>query len=146
MRNRSIAVWIASLSCATFCLVPGSAKCGSAEDWAKMKLITPRGYVCGFASQPPVIDGRLDDPAWEAAPWTEDFLDIEGPSKPKPRFRTRAKMLWDNDNFYIAAELEEPHVMGTVTKHDAIIFADNDFEVFINPNGDNHNYFELELN
>ena len=111
-----------------------------------MKLITPRGYVCGFAAKPPVIDGRLDDPAWQAAPWTEDFLDIEGPSKPKPRFRTRAKMLWDNDYFYIAAELEEPHVMGTVKKHDAVIFADNDFEVFINPDGDNHNYYEMELN
>ena len=78
--------------------------------------------------------------------WTEDFLDIEGPSNPKPRFRTRAKMLWDNDNLYIAAELEEPHVMGTVKKHDAVIFADNDFEMFINPDGDNHNYYELELN
>ena len=88
----------------------------------------------------------MDDPAWQAAPWTEDFLDIEGPSKPKPRFRTRAKMLWDNDYFYIAAELQEPHVMGTVTRHDAVIFQDNDFEVFINPDGDNHNYYELELN
>jgi hypothetical protein len=111
-----------------------------------MKLITPRGYVCGLASQPPAIDGRLDDPAWQAAPWTEDFLDIEGPSKPKPRFRTRAKMLWDKNYFYIAAELQEPHVMGTVARHDAVIFEDNDFEVFINPDGDNHNYYELELN
>ncbi len=111
-----------------------------------MKLITPRGYACGYAPQPPKIDGRLDDPAWQAAPWTEEFLDIQGPTKPRPRFRTRAKMLWDKENFYIAAELEEPHVMGTVTRHDAVIFADNDFEVFINPDGDNHNYYELELN
>jgi transglutaminase-like putative cysteine protease len=146
MQKRLIAVWLACLFCGTLCLAPNSAICGSAEDWAKMKLITPRGYVCGFAAQPPKIDGKLDDPAWQAAPWTEDFQDIEGPTKPKPRFRTRAKMLWDNDNFYIAAELQEPHVMGTITKHDAVIFEDNDFEVFINPDGDNHNYYELELN
>jgi hypothetical protein len=143
---RSIASFLVAACCGVICLAPRFVHAGSAEDWAKMKLITPRGYVCGFASTPPVIDGKLDDPAWQAAPWTEDFLDIQGPTKPKPRFRTRAKMLWDRDNFYIAAELEEPHVMGMVTRHDAVIFADNDFEVFINPDGDNHNYYELELN
>ncbi len=144
---RLLALYLAAgPSCCMFCFVPTVASAGSTEDWTKMKLITPRGYVCSFAGQRPVIDGKLDDPVWQAAPWTEEFLDIEGPGKPKPRFRTRAKMLWDNDYFYIAAELEEPHVMGTVTKHDAVIFADNDFEVFINPDGDNHNYYELELN
>ena len=143
---RLASLYFAAAFCGNFLCLPRSAHAGSAEDWAKMKLIIPRGYVCGFAATPPVINGKLDDPAWQAAAWTEDFLDIEGPSKLKPRFRTRAKMLWDNDYFYIAAELEEPHVMGTVTRHDAVIFADNDFEVFINPDGDNHNYYELELN
>ena len=50
-----------------------------------------------------------------AAPWTADFVDIQGGAKPKPRFRTRAKMLWDDDYLYIAAELEEPHVWATLT-------------------------------
>jgi hypothetical protein len=93
-----------------------------------------------------VIDGKLDEPAWQAAPWTADFVDIEGQRRPPPRYRTRAKMLWDDRYFYIAAELEEPHVWGTVTKHDSVIFHDNDFEVFIDPDGDNHNYAELEIN
>jgi len=128
-----------------FCLGRFAAA-GSAEDWEKMKGITPKGYVCGFTKGPVVIDGRLDEPAWKAAPWTDDFADIEGDRNPKPRFRTRAKMLWDNDYFYIAAELEEPHVSATVTQHDAVVFQDNDFEVFINPDGNNHNYYELELN
>jgi ketosteroid isomerase-like protein len=55
-------------------------------------------------------------------------------------------MVWDDDNFHIAAQLDEPHVWATLAKHDAVIFHDNDFEVFIDPNGDNHEYFELELN
>ena len=33
----------------------------------------------------------------------------------KPRFKTRVKMLWDAKYFYIAAEMEEPHVWGTLT-------------------------------
>jgi hypothetical protein len=106
----------------------------------------PEGYVCPRAKSAPAIDGKLDDPAWADAPWTADFVDIEGDRKPRPRFRTRAKMLWDDQFFYIAAELEEPHVWGTLAQHDAVIFQDNDFEVFIDPDGDNHEYYEFEIN
>src|SRR5262245_31385090 len=108
--------------------------------------IEARGYVCYRTSRPIVLDGKLDDEAWQAAPWTDDFVDIEGDKKPKPRFRTRVKMLWDDDCLYIAAEMEEPHVWATLTQHDSVIFRDNDFEVFLDPDGDNHLYAELELN
>jgi hypothetical protein len=106
----------------------------------------PKGYVCYRAPTPVVIDGDLKDAAWDAAPWTDAFVDIEGDKKPKPRFRTRVKMLWDADALYIAAEMEEPHLCATLTKHDSVIFNDNDFEVFLDPDGDNHMYGELELN
>jgi hypothetical protein len=106
----------------------------------------PRGYVATRAATPIKVDGKLDDGAWADAPWTEDFVDIEGDKKPKPRFRTRAKMLWDDRFFYVAAEMEEPDVWGKLTEHDAVIFHDNDFEVFIDPDGDHHEYFELEIN
>ena len=116
-------------------------------DWtAKMLPLIPRGYVCGYAATAPELDGKLDEAAWSPAAWTEDFVDIEGPAKPKPRFRTRAKMLWNEEYFFIAAELEEPHVWGTITQHDAVIFQDPDFEVFIDPDGDSHNYYEFEMN
>ena len=103
-------------------------------------------YECHKAKDAPKIDGRLDDRAWRSAPWTADFVDIEGSGKPKPRFRTRVKMLWDDDYFYIAAELREPHVWGTLAVHDSVIFHDNDFEVFLDPDGDSLNYYEFEMN
>ncbi len=106
----------------------------------------PRGYVCYRASRPIQVDGRLDDKDWESAPWTDAFVDIEGDVRPRPRFRTRAKMLWDDTYFYVGALLEEPHVSGTLTKHDSVIFQDNDFEIFIDPDGDNHEYYEIEIN
>jgi WD40 repeat protein/serine/threonine protein kinase len=109
--------------------------------------VPPRGYVCGRAAGPVPFDGRLDEGVWKDAPWTDDFVDIEGDRRIKPRFRTRAKMLWDDRYFYIGAELEEPHVQGTYTRHDSYIFReDNDFEVFLSPDGSNHNYAELEMN
>jgi hypothetical protein len=106
----------------------------------------PKGYVCYRAPGPVTIDGKLNDPAWDAAPWSDAFVDIEGDKKPKPRHRTRVKMLWDDEALYIAAELEEPHVWAALTAHDSVIFHDNDFEVFLDPDGDNHLYAELELN
>jgi WD40 repeat protein/serine/threonine protein kinase len=109
--------------------------------------VPPRGYVCYRATGPIAIDGKLDDAAWQAVPWTENFVDIEGDRRLPPHFRTRAKMLWDDQYFYIGAELEEPHVQGSFTKRDSFIFhEDNDFEVFLNPDGNNHNYAELEMN
>lgn len=106
----------------------------------------PNTYFCKKTSTPPVIDGKLDDLCWKDASWTEDFVDIQGDSHTKPRFRTRAKMLWDDDFLYVAAELEEPHVNGFLTEKNSVIFHDNDFEVFIDPDGDNHNYYEFEIN
>jgi hypothetical protein len=119
---------------------------GFAEDWARMKMIPPETYVCVRATAPIKVDGVMTEAEWEKTSWTRDFRDIEGDAKPVPRFRTRAKMLWDDNYFYVAAQLEEPHVWGTITNHDAVIFQDNDFEVFIDPNGDNHEYCEFEMN
>jgi hypothetical protein len=106
----------------------------------------PKSYICYRATKSITIDGRLDEQSWAKAAWTDFFVDIEGEKKPAPRFHTRAKMLWDDQYFYIGAELEEPHVWATITKRDSVIFHDNDFEVFIDPNGDNHEYYEFEMN
>jgi len=110
------------------------------------KLPHPKGYVAYRATAQVSIDGRLDDTAWKSASWTDTFVDIEGDAKSKPRHETRVKMSWDQTYFYVAAELVEPHLWGTLKEHDSVIFRDNDFELFIDPNGDNHEYYELEIN
>ena len=55
-------------------------------------------------------------------------------------------MLWDDDYLYIGAELEEADIWAMLTKHDLVIFHDDDFEVFLNPTGDGLKYFEFEIN
>jgi hypothetical protein len=106
----------------------------------------PERYVCHFAEVAPAIDGMLEEPAWMGVPWTDEFVDILGEAGPAPRHFTRAKLLWDDAFLYVAALLEEPDVWGTLTERDAVIYHDNDFEVFIDPDGDNHAYYELEIN
>jgi hypothetical protein len=109
-------------------------------DWA------PRSYVARPAATPIRVDGKLDDSAWRLAPWTEAFIDIEGSSRPPPPLLTRAKVLWSEEALWIGAELEEPHVWGTLTERDDVIYLDDDFEVFLDPDGDTHAYYELEIN
>ena len=106
----------------------------------------PETYVAYRTETPLVIDGKLDESAWSSAEWTKSFVDIEGSQTPPPRFNTHAKMLWDDVYFYVAAEMEEPHVWAKLTERDAVIYHDNDFEVFIDPDGDTHDYYELEIN
>ena len=103
-------------------------------------------YICYRSAEPIVIDGKLDEKSWNKATWTEEFQDIEGHLKPKPLYTTKVKMLWDDEYFYIGAELEEPHIWATYTERESVIFHENDFEVFIDPDGDTHNYYEYEVN
>lgn len=106
----------------------------------------PKHYICRRAPGPLEMDGRVDKPFWAGAEWTDDFVDIEGDSRPKPAKRTRVKMLWDDDYFYFAAELMEDQIWATLTERDSVIFHDNDFEIFIDPDGDTHLYYEFEIN
>ncbi|MBE7178382.1 MAG: carbohydrate-binding family 9-like protein [Mucilaginibacter polytrichastri] len=106
----------------------------------------PKQYDASFTAEKLKIDGLADEAAWQNAKWSEDFVDIEGEARPKPALRTRMKMLWGDSCLYIFAELEEPHIWAKLKKHDAIIYHDNDFEVFIDPYNTTHNYYEVEVN
>jgi hypothetical protein len=138
---------IATLSVFTFCPWTFAAAQEPARPFLEPKVpFAPPHYICYRTPQALTVDGRLDEPAWKRATWTELFVDIEGSLKPTPRFKTRAKMLWDDDCFYVGAELEEPDIWATLTERDSIIFYDNDFELFIDPTGSTHLYYELEIN
>ena len=135
------------LAAAALAIALGAALPAAAQIDADVLLrVEPRHYIAYRTVGEVQIDGRLDEPSWQRAAWTEAFIDIEGAARPQPRFRTRAKMLWDDKYFYVAADLEEPDVWATLTERDAVIYHDNDFEVFIDPDGDTHQYYEFEMN
>ncbi|MCK5761229.1 MAG: carbohydrate-binding family 9-like protein, partial [Candidatus Delongbacteria bacterium] len=94
--------------------------------------------MCLHTSEKLNIDGKGLETAWENAQWTDLFVDIEGDLKPKPEFETKVKMLWDNEYIYFYAEMEDPHLWAILTERDAVIYKDNDFEIFIDPDGDTH--------
>lgn len=120
-----------------FCLI-------TAISCAQSKSEIPKSYVAFKTSETIIIDGVAKEDSWEKAAWSDAFIDIEGVKV--PTYETKVKMMWDETYFYILAKLEEPHVWADITEHDAIIFHNNDFEVFIDPDGDTFNYYELEIN
>lgn len=103
-------------------------------------------YEARRALQAPLIDGNLQEEEWGRAPWTEDFSDIRGSEWPRPPYRTRVKILWDEDYLYLGAEMEEPHLWGTLGRRDAVVYQDDDLEVFLDPDGNGRDYYEVEIN
>lgn len=105
-----------------------------------------RHYVCYYTPERLTIDGAGVEASWQKAAWTEDFTDIEGDIRPRPALKTHAKLLWDSVNLYIYAEMEEPDLWSEMSQHDMPLYRENNFEFFIDADGDTHNYFELEIN
>ena len=108
------------------------------------KIILPKHYIVNKINDEINIDGKDDELAWSNAIYTNDFIDIEGDKI--PRQKTNVKMLWDDKFLYVFAKLYENHIWGDITKRDEVIYYNNDFEVFINPNDDVFSYGEIEIN
>lgn len=111
-----------------------------------LELPIPKSYEIPITQSSMSIDGIADENSWKNTPWTDLFIDIEGSKNPLPYFDTRVKMLWDDEFIYFYAELEEEHVWGDITERDAVIFHNNDFEIFIKPNQFQPYYAEFEVN
>ena len=107
----------------------------------------PPVYYCVHASGAPArLDGDLTKEFWQQGTWITDFHDIEGDSRPRPAKPTRVKVLWTDEALYVGAELTDDTIWATVSERDEVIFADNDFEVFLAPQASSHRYYELEMN
>jgi len=101
---------------------------------------TPR-YTAYRTDESMTIDGALDEAIWQRVPWSSRFVDLVHGT---PAIHdTRAAVLWDDDNLYVGFRIEEPRVQATLTERDALIYEDNDVELFIA--GDD-GYYEFEIN
>lgn len=109
-------------------------------------LTDPEGYVVYRATGDIKVDGILDEPTWQNAPVISNFADISGEGFPAPRQKTEARILWDDEYLYVGAMLHETNVWGDIKNHDEVVYYNPDFEVFIDPDNDAQNYFEIETN
>jgi hypothetical protein len=99
-------------------------------------------YHLPKASKAPVIDGRLDDEAWKAAPAVTLLGSVDGRPVSK---KTTVRLLWDEANLYVAFDAEDPDIWGTKLKKDDDIYNEDAVEVFLDADGDGATYNELQV-
>jgi hypothetical protein len=140
MMNRKLSTVIGAASALLLLGAVRPGQTGSPDDWKTMRRPT---YVCYRTSGPITIDGRLDEPAWARTPAVTAFLRPDGLPAERP---TEAKLLWDPQYLYVAFYSPDPDVWAYHTRRDEKVYEAEAVEVFLDPDGDQKNYYEFEVN
>ncbi|WP_394973557.1 DUF5916 domain-containing protein [uncultured Croceitalea sp.] len=53
------------------------------------------------SNQTPVVDGQLDDVAWNIVDWTTDYIENQPDENTPPSYQTKFKIVYDNKYLYI---------------------------------------------
>ena len=102
-------------------------------------------YEVKRTSAPPAIDGKLDEPAWAAAPAvTLQFL---WESQTGAKQMTRARLLWDAQALYVGFDADDVDITAQFQQRDDPTYRDDAVEIFINPNPQQEVvYYGFEMN
>lgn len=100
-------------------------------------------YRCVRVADMPVIDGRLDDAAWEAAERVEL---VRADTGAEPRQATTVRGVWTDTHLCVGFVCVDNDIWAGITEHDGDIYEQEVVEVFIDANLDGKSYIELEIN
>ena len=102
-------------------------------------------YEVKRAATSPVIDGKLDEPSWTAAPSvTLQFL---WENQKGAKQMTRARLLWDAQGLYIGFDADDADITAQFQQRDDPTYRDDAVEIFINPNPQQEVvYYGFEMN
>jgi len=109
---------------------------------SEMLLPTPPIGRCHRIDRPLALTGRIDDPLWAKA---ENFALVDAVSAERSEQETTVKCLYSDRYLYVAFSCEDSYIWGTHTERDSPIFEQECVEVFINPAGAPHHYYEINL-
>lgn len=102
-------------------------------------------YAVQRAATPIVVDGSLEEFAWQTAEQIDGFERILN-DYDRVLYPVRAKMLWDDEHFYFGFACQDPDIWAIYENEDDHLWEEEVVEVFIDPDGDGENYLELEVN
>jgi hypothetical protein len=120
-------------------LLTGAAQAQQARELGPV----PR-YEVKRASSPIVIDGKIDEPAWQGAGTFEFQFPWEKQAGPKQK--TTARLLWDDRSLYISYDCEDADVVAHFEQRDDPTYRDDAVELFINPVSSQDFYYGMEMN
>ena len=104
----------------------------------------PGLFECRWTDLPVRIDAQGDDAAWKGAQVIERFA-IPWAGKPAST-ATNARLLWDRENLYFLAEMQDADIYAEVLEHDGRTWSDDVFELFFKPAEDKPGYYEFQVN
>ena len=111
-------------------------------------LDTGRLYECAPTAAAPAIDGRLDDPCWQSADVTGQFVRVlKGPEVIQ---QTSFRVVYDEARLYIGVTCLEANPAGIVaairSNDQSAVMADDAVEIFIHPDLSEPTYYQLSAN
>ena len=99
-------------------------------------------YECRFAAEAIMIDGKLDEAAWQRAGQITAFHAYQ-PADAEHLSPTSVRLLWDDHCLYVAFECEDIDIWSYSDKPDDSLWLGDVAELFIKPSVDNLEYYEF---
>ncbi|MFO0745256.1 MAG: DUF5916 domain-containing protein [Myxococcota bacterium] len=103
-----------------------------------------------LTAAPPVIDGRLDEAVWAAAPTSEDFVERSPTLRGAPAERTSFRLLADGAALYVAVTCHDSQPGAirarTLQRDSTALFDDDAVSVKIDPLRDRRTTYGFALN
>ncbi len=108
----------------------------------------PVTHLCPSTPLAPVIDGRLDEPAWRAAPVVSGWFDT-GPAGSPVADRLEIRLLHDAKALYVGGTVRLPTGRAPQAprrERDGNLWGDDELELFLAPDGEGLSRFHLAVN
>jgi len=95
------------------------------------------------ADAPVTIDGRLDEPVWNATTRSARLVDTMNGSRAEPESYVR--VAWDATSLYVGFEVNDTLLKSSFTNNDDHLWEQDAVEIMVDPDGDGRNYFEMQV-
>lgn len=103
------------------------------------------------AGQTITIDGKMDEPVWQKAASSGDFVDVgTGVVNPRLPVQGNVRLLWDATFLYVAFDVKDMAIRGgfPADAKDPHLWERDTVEIMADPDGDgdNKDYYEIQIN
>ena len=142
---------------ASIVLIGALASTAVAQDLAGSSTSRARGTpetkaanvaVAARAVKAPVVDGRADDAIWATAQVIDGFRVYDPSEDGEPRFRTEARVAYDERHLYVIVRSFDPHPdsIGALLARRDVRTASDEIKVLIDSYHDKRSGFEFGVN
>ncbi|HEY4591493.1 MAG TPA: carbohydrate binding family 9 domain-containing protein, partial [Thermoanaerobaculia bacterium] len=101
------------------------------------------------ATEKIVVDGKLDDAAWQKAAVLDTFFETYPADNAEPKVKTVVYLTYDGHDFYVGIHAFDPEpgkIRAPFVERDKIVGTDDNVAVFLDARNDRRSAIELRVN